>query len=265
MRTPPLLILSFVALVAVTARAQDQQGSEQSPTTLPAAPLSAGRYTDEVHIRVVIDQPAAGSTSLAGSIARSDGKNFPFKGTRGADGASMTGQFNDDFGNTFGFNAVMQGDSLIFRTGETAYVLYNEARTPQRMGQPVRLRFGALIDENDNGAGAVIFGVLSDSPAARAGLLPRDRIVELDGKDVRDLTPSRILDLCRSGEGGSQIILGVLRGDSNDILHLTVTRTDAPFTIEQSEQMQRMMRARSRLPMALDDNGNAPSQGKDGK
>jgi hypothetical protein len=258
MKIPTLIAVALASvLICVAARAQDQPNSDASPTTLPAAPLSPGRYTDELHIRVVIDPLVPGSTAVAGSILRADGKNFPFQATSGGDNSSMAGTFNDGFGNTFAFTAVMQADNLIFRTGETAYVLYNEAHVPQRVGQPTRLRFGAGIDDSDTGPGAVISWVLPSGPAGRAGLLTRDRIVELDGRDVRDLEPMRILNLCRSGDPGSQIVLGVLRGDSNDMLHMTVTRTDSPFTQDQMEQMQRLMqRARARLPMVADDDGN---------
>ena len=57
------------------------------------------------------------------------------------------------------------------------------------------------------GRGMHLVNVLLDSPAERGGLQPDDYIVEIDGKDCRDLSTDDAARLLR-GTGGSQVRLG---------------------------------------------------------
>ena len=54
------------------------------------------------------------------------------------------------------------------------------------------------------------------------------------------------------------LLIGTRRGDNNqDMLRFTVTRSDSPFTLEQTQKIQTLMqRARLHLPMTADDTGN---------
>jgi len=58
--------------------------------------------------------------------------------------------------------------------------------------------------------------------AEKAGLLPGDQVMMIEGRYVRDLSEKEIRSELR-GEVGSPVLLTILRG--NDVLHVKVTRT----------------------------------------
>lgn len=74
--------------------------------------------------------------------------------------------------------------------------------------------------------GARVIRVLEGSPAELAGVRVDDRLVELEGQDVRDLVPARLEERLR-GERGTAVVLGLLRGDER--LRLELVR-DHVFT-----------------------------------
>lgn len=85
----------------------------------------------------------------------------------------------------------------------------------------------AAPDENDacsvlsDACRLVVVAVLENSPAERAGLLPGDEIVAVDGRSVTGLTVDEVTALVR-GPAGTTVVLG-LRRDTT-ILEKTITR-----------------------------------------
>ena len=90
--------------------------------------------------------------------------------------------------------------------------LLGDAPGPSGDPSPRLDTFGAITDRDQlrpvNAVGAVIARVREDGPADRAGILPGDRLVAIDGMLPRDLTDVRIqiqdservtLDLERDG------------------------------------------------------------------
>ena len=77
----------------------------------------------------------------------------------------------------------------------------------------VTVGFFALVSSNARIKDFVIVGVLADSPAQRAGLLARDRVLQIDGVPVTDYT---IGDLKKIGEKekGDRIEFEVISPDS---------------------------------------------------
>ncbi len=59
-------------------------------------------------------------------------------------------------------------------------------------------------------AGVMVLRVFMDSPAEGAGILPDDKIITVDGRDVKGLTASDIANLIR-GENGTFVELGIIR------------------------------------------------------
>lgn len=57
-----------------------------------------------------------------------------------------------------------------------------------------------------------VIAPIKGTPAERAGLLPEDRIIEVDGRDIRGVTGTEAAELIRGPEG-STVTLKVLRGD----------------------------------------------------
>ena len=64
---------------------------------------------------------------------------------------------------------------------------------------------------------------MDDTPASRAGILPGDVIIELDGKTVRSIGVNQAVDVMR-GEPGSDVTLTVIREGESQPLEVTLTR-----------------------------------------
>ena len=64
---------------------------------------------------------------------------------------------------------------------------------------------------------------MDDTPASRAGILPGDVIIELDGKTVRSIGVNQAVDVMR-GEPGSDVTLTVIREGKSQPLEVTLTR-----------------------------------------
>ena len=82
------------------------------------------------------------------------------------------------------------------------------------------LRFSVPAAEQ---RGVVINLVVPGAPAAAAGLLAGDTVIEVDGHDVSILPMAEVLSLIR-GKAGTRVTLGVVRAGSSDIRRFTITR-----------------------------------------
>ena len=67
---------------------------------------------------------------------------------------------------------------------------------------------------------------LPDSPALRAGLLPRDAIIAIDGKPVKELGFAGAIEAIR-GPAGSVVRLQILRAEKPE--ELTIVRAQVPI------------------------------------
>ena len=81
---------------------------------------------------------------------------------------------------------------------------------------------GASITEGKNGYVEVV-APIKGTPADRAGLLPGDWIVEIDGLDAAGFTTERAVSLIR-GPKGTPVKLGIRRAGVNEILYFTIIR-----------------------------------------
>lgn len=72
--------------------------------------------------------------------------------------------------------------------------------------------------------GALVTRVFSNSPAESAGILPNDRIVKVDKSDVNGFSVTDIASLIR-GEDGTFVEIGILRGNSKEIIYFNVQRS----------------------------------------
>ncbi len=85
-------------------------------------------------------------------------------------------------------------------------------------------RFGGIGVEVDlTSRGIVVLAPLEGSPAARAGVLPGDRIVAIDGVAVRERPPEALMRSMR-GEPGSVVELVIERDGRDTPLELALTR-----------------------------------------
>ncbi|MBR5333422.1 MAG: S41 family peptidase [Alistipes sp.] len=75
----------------------------------------------------------------------------------------------------------------------------------------------------------VVVNTVQHGPAERVGVMPSDRIVEIDGKGVVGIERSDVSPLLR-GEKGSMVSVGVVRRGVNEMLHFSITRDMIPIT-----------------------------------
>ena len=84
--------------------------------------------------------------------------------------------------------------------------------------------FGGLGIEVSEEEGYIkVITPLDDSPAARAGVMPGDLIVEINGRPVRDMLVNDAVELLR-GEPGSTVDLTLMRDNEPEPIDLTLTR-----------------------------------------
>lgn len=84
--------------------------------------------------------------------------------------------------------------------------------------------FGGLgIEVTEENGYIKIITPLDDSPAARAGVMPGDLIVEIDGRPLRDMQVDDATDLLR-GEPGTSVRLTMMRENEPEPIELTLTR-----------------------------------------
>lgn len=71
--------------------------------------------------------------------------------------------------------------------------------------------------------GVLVTRVFNNSPAESAGIRANDKIVRVDGNDVKGLTATDIASLIR-GEDGTFVDIGILRDGSSEIINYKVQR-----------------------------------------
>lgn len=84
---------------------------------------------------------------------------------------------------------------------------------------------GAEIQERNGHI--VVVSPIKNSPAEKAGIMPQDMILAVDGKSIQGMTASEAVLLIR-GEKGTSVTLTVQRGDAEPI-EMTIVRDDIPI------------------------------------
>ena len=82
---------------------------------------------------------------------------------------------------------------------------------------------GMLVTMEPDDHFITVVNIFAGSPAEAAGLLPGDRIAEVDGADMRGKRTDEVTSLVR-GIPGTYVTVGVVRGDSPEILRFGILR-----------------------------------------
>ncbi|MYE38548.1 MAG: S41 family peptidase [Candidatus Spechtbacteria bacterium SB0662_bin_43] len=69
----------------------------------------------------------------------------------------------------------------------------------------------------------IIVTPLNSSPAEKAGILPQDIVVSVDGTDTSEMVLEEVVARIR-GEQGTEVTLGIERKGRDDVLYITITR-----------------------------------------
>ncbi|EQA45521.1 peptidase, S41 family [Leptospira broomii serovar Hurstbridge str. 5399] len=94
----------------------------------------------------------------------------------------------------------------------------------RQMKEETRGSFGGLGMEVAFADGAiVVVSPIEDTPAMRAGILPQDRIIEIDGKSTANLGYSEGIKLMR-GKPGSSVSIKLERKNQKEPIQLTLVR-----------------------------------------
>ena len=87
---------------------------------------------------------------------------------------------------------------------------------------------GIGIQYNIHNDSIVVVNVLPKGPSEQAGLLPNDRIVEIDGESVVGIKQNDVSPKLR-GPRGSVVKIGVVRRGVEQVLPFTIVRDDIPI------------------------------------
>ena len=112
------------------------------------------------------------------------------------------------------------------------------------MNQDEASQFNENISSSFQGIGAEIQEVdgvinivspIKNSPAEKAGLMPNDKIMAVDGKDIKGYSASEAVLLIR-GSKGSEVTLSIQRG-TNALMEVTIVRDDIPIETVYAEML----------------------------
>jgi len=93
---------------------------------------------------------------------------------------------------------------------------------------------GAEIQER-NGYITVV-SPIKNSPAEKAGLLPKDIILTVDGKSIQGFSATEAVALIR-GEKGTPVKLSVKRGENTEPIQMTIVRDEIPVETVYGEML----------------------------
>lgn len=85
---------------------------------------------------------------------------------------------------------------------------------------------GAEIQERNGNI--VVVSPIKNSPAEKAGVQPGDTILTVDGKSIQGMSASEAVLLIR-GEKGTPVTLTIQRGESEELIEMTIIREDIPI------------------------------------
>jgi len=82
---------------------------------------------------------------------------------------------------------------------------------------------GAYLSQDPDTLNVKVVRPIKDSPAEAAGILAEDIIVEVDGENIEGQDLNVVVSKVRGPEG-TKVDIGILRGDSDEVIHIEVTR-----------------------------------------
>ncbi|AYC29452.1 S41 family peptidase [Paenisporosarcina cavernae] len=114
------------------------------------------------------------------------------------------------------------------------------------MNQEEAAQFNESISSSFQGIGAeiqerggfiTVVSPIKNSPAEKAGLLPNDQIIEVDGESIVGMGASEAVMLIR-GEKGSAVTLTIQRGKNSEPMELKIIRDEIPIETVYPEMLE---------------------------
>lgn len=94
---------------------------------------------------------------------------------------------------------------------------------------------GAEIQEKDGFV--TVVSPIKNSPAERAGILPHDKIIAVDGKNIQGMSSSEAVLLIR-GEKGTEVTLTIRRGEAVEPVDIKIVRDVIPLETVYAEMLE---------------------------
>ncbi len=121
---------------------------------------------------------------------------------------------------------------------------YSEYLSPQDL-ENLEIRSGRSyggigVEVTMNNGVVTVVTPMEGSPGQRAGLLPGDKILEVDGVNVEGMGLSDVVDLIR-GEPDSEVILGIFREGRQDIIRVPIIRGVITTTAVESRILENQL------------------------
>ena len=133
----------------------------------------------------------------------------------------------DNYNGKLTANQLLDGlkEGLAQSTGDP-YTEYFNASEAKQFSNELNNSFSGIGAElgADSSGDVEIIAPLSGSPAAKAGLKPKDVIATIDGQSTSGLSPDTAVNKIR-GPAGTKVALGIVRGGTQQ-LNVTITRAN---------------------------------------
>ena len=107
---------------------------------------------------------------------------------------------------------------------------YIPAVDVETANEDLEVSFGGIgIEFNMNTDTIIVINVITDGPAEKAGLMPFDRIMTVNDSIVagQNISTSKMMRMLR-GPRGSKVMLGIQRGNADELTNFEITRGDIP-------------------------------------
>lgn len=112
---------------------------------------------------------------------------------------------------------------------EDPYSAYMDKKTADQFAESLSSHFQGIGAEVSMMNGQVtIVAPFRDSPAEKAGILPNDRIIKIDGESIEGLSLHEAVLKIR-GEKGTEVVLTIQRDQAKEPIDITVVRDDIPI------------------------------------
>jgi carboxyl-terminal processing protease len=99
-----------------------------------------------------------------------------------------------------------------------------DSKTFERLQESTTGNYGGLGIEIGTEEGLIkVVTPIDDTPAAKAGILPGDLIVQIEGQSIRSMGVSEAVEIMR-GAPGSTVTLSVVRQGESNPIEITLTR-----------------------------------------
>jgi len=114
------------------------------------------------------------------------------------------------------------------------------------MNQEEAAQFQESISSSFQGIGAeiqerngfiLVVSPIKNSPAEKAGLLPNDKIIAVDGESIQGMSASEAVLLIR-GEKGTEVILTIQRGEVSEPIEIPIVRDEIPIETVYADMLE---------------------------